>query len=168
VLFRSVEITDTLTISPASGAATGGTTGGTTADTGTGTTGSATESLQLSVGIEPSKILFDQVSSEGTSTFAAHADHVHGLDTPATPASLTVLVPGLAGEADEVDCNLGDEDVETDSGMATIAEDELCGQEICRFLFLGFDRWGLRRHRAIRSPWRERGRSMKLRRLDPR
>ena len=94
-----VEITDTLTISPASGAATGGTTGGTTADTGTGTTGSATESLQLSVGIEPSKILFDQVSSEGTSTFAAHADHVHGLDTPATPASLTVLVPGLAGES---------------------------------------------------------------------
>ena len=95
-----VEITDTLTISPASGATTGGTTaGGTTADTGTGTAGTGTASLQLSVGIEPSKILFDLVSSEGTSEFAAHADHVHGLDAPATPTPLTVLVPGLAGES---------------------------------------------------------------------
>ena len=94
-----VEITDTLTISPASG--TEAAAGGTAADTGTtGTTGTTgAGSLQLSLGIDPSKILFDQSSSEGTSEFAAHADHIHGLDAPATPASLTVLTPGLAGES---------------------------------------------------------------------
>jgi hypothetical protein len=94
---------------------------------------------------------------------AVEQNDADGVDAGRFPqcvqVALDAVVPGLAGEAYEVDGDLGDEDVETDGGTLAIAEDELGGQEVGRFLFFGFDRRGLRRHRAIRSPWRARGRT---------
>ena len=89
-----------------------------------------------------------------------------GCFTQRVEVALDAIVARFAGEAYEVDGDLGDEHVETDGGALAVAEDELCGQEICSFLFLGFDRRGLRRHRAVRSPWRKRGRLVEWRRLD--
>ena len=73
--------------------------------------------------------------------------------------ALDAVVARFAGERDEVDRDLGDEDVETDGGTTATAEDELGGQEVVRFLFFATDRRGLRRHRAIRSPWARPGRA---------
>ena len=82
--------------------------------------------------------------------------------------ALDAVVARFAGERDEIDGDLGDEDIETDGGTTATAEDELGGQEVVRFLFFATgDRRGLRRHRAIRSPWARPGQAREKLRKDP-